>query len=306
MPRLLVLLAAVCFGTTGTAQAFAPASATPAGVGAARIVLGGLLLALLAAGLRGGARAPVWTARDAGVVAVGALGVAAYQPVFFTGVERTGVAVGTLVALGSAPVLTGVLEWVILRRRPSRRWAMATVLAAAGVAVLALGQSAGARLEVGGLLAAVAAGASYALYTLASKRLLDVGWPPERVIGALFGVAAVLLLPVLLAAGASWLGAPRGAAVAVFLAVVPTALAYVLFARGLRRLPAAETATLTLAEPVTAAALGLLLLGEPATWTFALGAVVLVAGLAVLAVPGLRPPPSPGPPGEPRRVSRSG
>lgn len=285
MPRLLVLLAAVCFGTTGTAQAFAPASATPAGVGAARIVLGGLLLALLGIGVRGRGLRRVSMPRDLGVVAVGALGVAAYQPAFFTGVERTGVAVGTLVALGSAPVLTGVLEWAVLRRRPSRRWALATVLAAAGVAVLALGTSSGARLEVGGLLAAVAAGASYALYTLASKRLLDAGWPPERVIGAVFGGAAVLLLPVLLAAGSSWLATPRGAAVAVFLAVVATALAYVLFARGLRRLPAAETATLTLAEPVTAATLGLLLLGEPATWSLAVGAVVLVAGLVVLAAP---------------------
>lgn len=296
MPRLLVLLAAVCFGTTGTAQAFAPEAASPAGVGAARIVLGGLLLALLAAGVHGRAvRGRFARPRDVAVVSVGALGVAAYQPAFFTGVERTGVAVGTLVALGSAPVLTGVLQWVVLRRRPTRRWALATVLAAAGVAVLALGTASGARIEPGGLLAAVAAGASYALYTLASKRLLDVGWPAEQVIGALFGAAAVLMLPVLLTTGTQWLATPRGAAVAVFLAVVPTAVAYVLFARGLRRLPAAETATLTLAEPVTAGALGLLLLGEPATWTFVVGAAVLVAGLVVLAVPAARPAPVPVP-----------
>lgn len=295
MARLLVLLAAVCFGTTGTAQALAPGGASPAAVGAVRIVLGGLLLALLAAGLRSGAHGHRWTGRHAAAVAVGALGVACYQPAFFTGVERTGVAVGTLVALGSAPVITGVLEWLVLRRRPSRRWAVATLLAATGVAVLALGAAPGARLEVGGLLAAVGAGASYAVYTLASKRLLSLGWPPEQVIGALFGVAAVLLLPVLLASGTAWLGTPRGAAVAVFLAVVPTALAYVLFARGLRRLPAAETATLTLAEPVTAGALGLLLLGEPATWTFAAGALVLVAGLLVLALPKRRAPRRTGP-----------
>lgn len=287
MPRLLVVLAAVCFGTTGTAQAFAPDGASPTSVGAVRIVLGGALLAALAAVVsRGRPAFPASGRRDVAVVAVGVIGVAAYQPTFFTGVDRTGVAVGTLVALGSAPVLTGVLEWLLLRRRPTRRWVVATVLAGTGVALLALGAApGGARLEVTGVLASMGAGASYAVYTLASKRLLEEGWGTEPVMGALFGGAAVLMLPVLLATAPGWLATGRGVSTAAFLAVVPTALAYVLFARGLRRLPAADTATLTLAEPVTAGALGLVLLDEPAGRSFWVGAVVLVAGLVVLAAP---------------------
>jgi len=47
MPRLLVLLAAVCFGTTGTAQALGP-DAEPLTVAAVRIAIGGLLLLLVA------------------------------------------------------------------------------------------------------------------------------------------------------------------------------------------------------------------------------------------------------------------
>ncbi len=49
--RLQVLLAAVCFGTTGTAQAIGPGG-SPVAVGAARIVFGGLLLVLVARPLR--------------------------------------------------------------------------------------------------------------------------------------------------------------------------------------------------------------------------------------------------------------
>ena len=49
---------------------------------------------------------------------------------------------------------------------------------------------------------------------------------------------------------------------ALWLGAVPTALAYILFASGLRHLPANEVATLTLAEPVTAALLGAVVLGE--------------------------------------------
>jgi DME family drug/metabolite transporter len=260
-------------------------------VGAVRIVLGGTLLALLALTMPRPPLTP-WAGRWRWPVVIGAVGVAAYQPLFFTGVQRTGVAVGTLVALGSAPVLTGVVEWAVLRRRPARRWALATALAAGGVAVLALGASP-SRVDAGGVLASVGAGASYAGYTLASKRLLDLHWEPERVVGSVFGAAAVVLLPVLLLTRTGWLWTPGGALTAGFLAVVPTAFAYVLFARGLRRLPAAETATLTLAEPVTAATLGLVLLGEPATAAFWAGSAVLLAGLLVLAVPGGRAPARP-------------
>jgi DME family drug/metabolite transporter len=76
---------------------------------------------------------------------------------------------------------------------------------------------------------------------------------------------------------------------ALWLGVVPTALAYLLFARGLRRLPAAEVATLTLAEPVTAAALGAVVLGERPGAVAVAGIALILAGLAVLAAPGRRP-----------------
>ena len=76
-----------------------------------------------------------------------------------------------------------------------------------------------------------------------------------------FGLGAVLLLPVL-ALHHDGLTQPGGIVLALFLGIVPTALAYVLFARGLKRLSAAETATLTLAEPLTATVLGVIVLGE--------------------------------------------
>jgi DME family drug/metabolite transporter len=79
----------------------------------------------------------------------------------------------------------------------------------------------------------------------------------------------------------------EGAALALFLGIVPTAVAYLLFARGLNRLTAAETATLTLAEPLTAALLGVLVLAEHLTVPATLGAALILAGLVVL---GAAPP----------------
>ncbi len=273
--RAQVLLAALCFGTTGTAQALGPAGLSPAGVGAARILVGGALLIAFAGGLPRLPRTPLLIA---------AAGVAAYQLCFFAAVADTGVAVGTIVALGSAPATAGALEWLIERRRPARAWASATALACAGVALLALA-GADAAVSAPGVALALGAGASYAAYTLAAKRMLGAGHRPEEVMAGAFGLGALALVPVLFVTGAGWLLQPGGAALALFLGIVPTAVAYVLFARGLERLSAAETATLTLAEPLTAALLGLVVLSERLSPTAALGAALVLGGLVVLAAP---------------------
>ena len=270
-PRVLVLLSAVCFGTTGTAQALGPDGTEPSVVGAARVLVGGALLAALAWRL-GGARWPVLP------VALGALGVATYQLTFFAAVDATGVAVGTVVALGSGPVFAGLLA----RERLTARWAAATALAIAGVAVL-VAAGASAEIDAGGVLLALGAGLSYAVYTVAAKRLLaDHG--PEAVMARLFGLGAVLLFPVLLVEGLGEVGSAGGVLMVLYLGAVPTTLAYVLFARGLRHLPAGEVATLTLAEPVTATLLGTVVLGERPGLVALAGVLLVLAGLAVLAV----------------------
>lgn len=284
---LLVLLAAVCFGTTGTAQAFAPAGADSVSIGAARLAAGGLLLGGYAwwAARRGAtqpARAPLRVGTLA-VVAVGALGVLAYQPTFFIGARSNGVAVGTVIALGSAPLFTGLLEWVWFRRRPSRRWVLATGLAVAGVALLSgIGGHDGAGLL--GPLASLAAGASYALYAVAIKALLEAGWGSTSAVGAVFGLGGVLAVPLALTTDPSWLADPRGMLVLGWLAVVTVLIAYLLYGAGLRHLPAATASTLTLAEPATASLLGVLVLSERLDVLGWVGVAVIAVAIGVLAL----------------------
>jgi DME family drug/metabolite transporter len=71
--------------------------------------------------------------------------------------------------------------------------------------------------------------------------------------------------------------------------VIPTALGYLLFARGLRHLPAGDVATLTLAEPVTATILGAAVLSERPGAAAVAGMGLVLAGLVVLAAPRRRP-----------------
>lgn len=290
MPAALAILAAaLCFATTGTAQALADVDASPVAVGAARIVIGGGILGLLALGQRTptgprtGARS-----RTVVLIAVGAVGVLAYQPLFFLGTRENGVAIGTVVALGSAPVATGILDAVRSRRLPTSRWMLATGVALTGV-VLVSGVTGGTvALAPGGLLASAGAGVSYALYTVCGKALIERGWNSTRVMGAVFGVAAIASTPVLLLADASWLLTPDGLALALWLGVVTTALAYVLFGWGLARLGAVTVSTLTLAEPLGATLLGLFVLHEQLTLVSGLGLALIAVGLAVVSAPARR------------------
>ena len=270
-----VLLAAVMWGTTGTARALAPSDATPIAVGAARIAIGGGLLVLIA--LARGSLLVRWPWRASLAAAVA---VAIYQPAFFEGVSRAGVASGTIVAIGSAPVFAGLIAWVVLGERPDARWAIATALAIIGVALLSLtGDIAFAPLA---LVLPLIAGAGYAVYATATKSLLP-GRDNVAVAAIAFGGGALLLIPVLVTSDLSWLARPNGIAVALELGVVATALAYILFTAALASIPVRWGATLSLAEPLTASFLGVVVLGERLGPPQLLGAVLVGLGLAVLA-----------------------
>jgi len=269
------VLAASLWGTSGTARTFAPADATATSVGAARIVLGGLLLVLVA--IHGGglrsllARGPATWA----ILVGGAACAAIYQVAFFVSVARTGVATGTVVTIGSAPAFAGLLAKLLGSGRLTRRWLASTAGAVIGCAALVSGGQASG-VEPVGVGLALLSGLGYALYATAASHLIVQGADDKAVVAGLFGGAAVVLLPVLLAGSPGWLLTGRGIGVTVYLGGLTTAVGYVLYARGLRTTAAAPATTLTLAEPAVAALLGLVVLGER------LGGVA-IAGLAVLA-----------------------
>jgi DME family drug/metabolite transporter len=273
----MVLIAALMWGTTGTARALAPAGAAPLAVGAVRIAIGGAVLVLvaLARGTLLGRRWPLVPALLAAVA------VAIYQLSFFEGVARAGVAAGTILAIGSAPAFAGLFALVALGERPTTRWLVSTAVAVFGIVLLALPTGV-TPVEPLAILLPLIAGAGYAVYATSSKRLLRDG--DNVAVAAIgFGGGAVILLPVLALADLSWLRDPRGLSVALWLGVVATAIAYILFTRALTRLPVSWGATLSLAEPLTASLLGTVVLGESLAPIQLLGAGLVALGLVALA-----------------------
>ncbi|GAA4561715.1 DMT family transporter [Planotetraspora kaengkrachanensis] len=296
---LVVMAAAALWGTAGTAGVVAAADPVP--LAAARLVLGGAVLAAVAVLSRPrGAKSRVAPVRSRDVaprhtgdgrrmgwgpvLAAGA--VAGYQLCFFAAVQRTGVAIGTVVAIGSGPVFTGLLSWLVGREPPARRWAFATAAAVAGCAVLVGGGGVTGGADPWGIALALLGGLLYASYAVVAARAIGRGTDSGVVMGVMFGGAAVIMLPVLLVTGAGWLAHPRGLLATLYLGCATTALAYLLYGRGLRTTPVATAATLALAEPAVAALLGLVVLGEqlsPVSWG---GLALLGLSLAVVALPG--------------------
>ncbi|MFF3442189.1 DMT family transporter [Streptosporangium sp. NPDC002721] len=294
--RIAVIGAAVLWGTAGTAGLLVT-GVEPVSLAAARLVIGGLVLAIATAPaarlllLPGGALAgspggssggsPGGRARPGPLVAA-AVAVAAYQLCYFAAVGRTGVAVGTVVAIGSGPVFTGLLSWLLDRAWPGLRWAGATAVAIAGCAVLTGG---GGEVRADGVLLALLGGLLYASYAVTAARAIGVGAPSDAVMGLMFGGAAVVMAPVLLWTGIGWLAEPRGLLTALYLGCATTALAYFLYGRGLRTTPVATAATLALAEPAVAALLGVVVLGERLAPASVAGLVLLGASLVAVSLP---------------------
>lgn len=288
------LTGAALFGTAGTAavlftRAEPDAAAIPSlALGAARLGVGGLALFVAGVVVHRGigpfarvARSPV------GLVAAGC--VALYQVCFFGGVRTAGVAVATLVAVGSAPVCTGLLAWAVLRERPTRSWAAATAVCVAGLALAtaAAGTTsdrAEVSAEVGagavlGAVLALGAGVAIAGYTVCAKQLLTQGADGLPFMASTYLLAWLVLAPFVVAGPTAWLSRPSGLAVAAYLGLATMALANVLYLRGISHLAPGPVSTLGLADPVVATVLGVVVLGERPALGAWLGFALVAAGL---------------------------
>ncbi|MFB8372130.1 DMT family transporter [Pseudarthrobacter sp. NPDC055928] len=293
---VFVLAASVLWGTTGTAATFAP-DVSPLAIGAVAMGFGGLLQAAIAArpilAFRGSLR------RQWRTLALGALAVAMYPLAFYSSMHLAGVAVGTVVSIGSAPLASAVIERVVDKRRLTRRWAVGAVLGVSGAALLCLAESfaeaghpdqpPGAEFSTpAGIALGLLAGLTYALYSWAAHRLINTGAPSRAVMGAVFGVGGLLLMPVLVATGAPFLVSWQNFSVGAYMAVVPMFAGYVLFGWGLARVRASTATTVSLAETVVAAVLAVIVVGERLPALAWVGAAMIAGSLFMLTLPAPR------------------
>ncbi|WP_332647784.1 DMT family transporter [Lysinibacillus sp. 54212] len=278
LPYIFVLIAAVLWGTTGTTRMYLQEGISSFAIAGVRSAIGGGLLLIIVI-ILGKLKVRHWSWRWTFLAAIS---IALFQGLFFTSIRYSGVAIGTVVTIGSAPVFSGVIEWLFFKARPTRVWIIATILAIIGCLLLFV-HSGEAKVEPLGVLVALGAGAMFATYTNVSKELMK----REETLPAVamtFTLCAILLAPLASMDGVSWVTVPQNIAPMLFMGIATTSVAYVLFLNGLQKINASSAVTLSLAEPLTAALLGVFWLGEYLSFTSWIGVFLLLSGIVVLTL----------------------
>lgn len=279
----MVLCAALLWGTTGTAQSFAPLTLSPYVVGAMRLVMAALFFAMYLSLMPRGAvplAAALRTLSWRWVVAAGAC-IAVYNLTFFAGVKASGVAVGTAVAIGSGPIWAGVLQFALTGKAPRAVWWWGTLLAVAGGSLMVMGGGGAVQFTAIGIVLCLTAGLAYAAYALINKRLVTLS-APAVVTASVFTVAAALALPAAAVVSGSMVINSAGWLLVGYLGVVATGVSYLLFSSGLRSISGATGVTLALGEPLTAFVLAILVVGEHPGLLAYSGLGLVLAGLGLV------------------------
>lgn len=275
---IMILVAASLWGTTGTAQTLTPSSSSPAGIAALRMLIAGLaMLFMCRATLFKPAHWP-W-----GKTILAGLSIAIYQVSSFSAMAITGVAIGTMIAMGTAPIFAGILELLIKKKKPVSIWYLSTFLALIGCSLILL-PSNNFQLNSSGIILATIAGLFYACYSLLISIFVEKH-PPQIVTPIVTCTAALMLLPILFNTNLNWLLSPNGWLIMIYLGLVATAFSYWIFAKGLETVQISTGVTLTLAEPLVATILGLFFIGEQLSVTMLSGIVCMFSALVLLMRP---------------------
>lgn len=291
--RWSVLGAAVLWGTTGTAATFAPQGSSSLAIGAAAMGIGGLALFIAA----GRSALRLITSRVGGsALWLGAACVVAYPLAFYTSMADAGVAIGVTISIGGAPIVAALLERVRDGRPLSRQWAATVAVALIGATLLGtqgthLGHG-GAVSAITGVMLAVVAACCYAGYSVATAEIVDLGASSRATVGALFGLASLVLIPILAVTGSALLASTRGILVAGYLGLIPMTAGYLLFGHGLRTTPASAATGLSLLEPAVAAVLADLIAHQQLPAIGWLGIALVVASVLLQSRAQVNPEPS--------------
>ncbi|MFD3535436.1 DMT family transporter [Streptomyces sp. NPDC058664] len=288
---LYLIVAGIAWGTAGAAASliFRISDMGPLALSLWRCV-GGLVLLLGALALRPRrAAAPAAgeprRRRILRILATG-IGLTVFQSAYFAAVQATGLAVATVVTLGAGPVLIAVGARLAMGERLGRGGVAAVTGALAGLVVLVLGGGSAEVRPLGVVLAVVSA-AGYAAITLLTRWLGRDGGRTDALATTTwaFAIGAAGLLPAALAEGlVPHTDAPVSVLLLlVYVAAVPTALAYALYFAGAAVVRAATVSVIMLLEPVSAALIAVSLLGERLTAAIVSGTLLLLAAVTGLA-----------------------
>ncbi|PMI32109.1 DMT family transporter [Vibrio splendidus] len=285
---LAILFASILWGTTGTAASFAP-DLSPLAIGAFSMGVGGLMQAGLA--YRKILFAFDKLLQNKKLLTVSALALAVYPLAFYSSMKLSGVAIGTVVSIATAPFFSALLECLISKKNNiNKRWLTSFSIGVVGIGLLVFSESSstnesGDDLKLLGIALGLVAGLCYAIYSWATKALIDKGIKSQAAMGSIFGLGAMLLLPTLWFTGENLFSSQINVLVISYLTLIPQCVGYIAFSFGLRHVTASSANLLTLFEPVVAAVLAVCVVGELIPFIGWLGMFLIVLCLLIQSKP---------------------
>ncbi|MEZ8231438.1 DMT family transporter [Vibrio splendidus] len=285
---LAILFASILWGTTGTAASFAP-DLSPLAIGAFSMGVGGLMQAGLA--YRKILLAFDKLLQNKKLLAVSALALAIYPLAFYSSMKLSGVAIGTVVSIATAPFFSALLECLISKKNNiNKRWLTSFAIGVVGIGLLVFSESSstnesGDDLKLLGIALGLVAGLCYAIYSWATKALIDKGIKSQAAMGSIFGLGAMLLLPTIWFTGENLFSSQINVLVISYLTLIPQCVGYIAFSFGLRHVTASSANLLTLFEPVVAAVLAVCVVGELIPFIGWLGMFLIVLCLLIQSKP---------------------
>ena len=271
-----IVAAAVLWGLLGPlARVVLDAGVDPVTIGAARALIAGCIYSVQMRVVR---TTPIAREDWKSVIALGIGGVAVFYAAYLMSVREGGPALAAIL-LYTAPVWVAFGARVWLAERITGRMWGAIGMTITGVACVALGGSSRVTLGAVALLWGLLSGATYALYYLLGRPLFGK-YSTERVLSAAMLIGAVALLPF--SSPQTLVGLPALPILSlVAMAISSTWLAYLIYAAGLRRVPASRAATIATVEPVVAMTVAYLAWGEALRPLALVGAAIVIAGVVV-------------------------
>lgn len=213
---------------------------------------------------------------------LGILNIGALFALLFIAAYRLPGGVAAIVG-GIQPLIVALLASRLLHERLTTRIIVAGLTGVFGVALITL--QAQARLDTVGILAALGGTLSMATGIVLSKKWGQPAPPLTTTAWQLITGGVTLLVTLLI-----FEGLPAIALTAsniggyVYLSLVGTAFAYVMWFRGIASLPASTTAFLSLLSPVVAMLLGWAVAGEDLTSLQMLGVLLVLGSISAVVL----------------------
>lgn len=282
---LLIVLSAVLWGTVGVAvkAIYGLSDTNPLSIGFLRLAIS--VPALFIAGrLVLGERMFRVAGRDGALMLLLGVMIALYQVCYFGAIARVGVAIAVLVTLCTAPVIVALLSLWLFHEKLTSKLMLALAFALLGTVLLVGVQPNGAGGQANtaiGVLLALLSAFGYAVVTLCS-RLIAGRYHPLQSLTIGFGTGAIILLPFALLNGFVLSYPAGGWVLLLYLGLVPTVLAYVLFLSGIRHTTATAASITTLLEPLTSTLLAWLFFKEQLGVFGLLGGMLLLGAIVLL------------------------